>query len=79
MKTNQNIYNHFEKCMSCVENYKTINDDTFLLCEYFDGKRFFSNYKFSIREDDEKFEMWGVPRKRIYVCKSNKLNLIYII
>ena len=62
-----------------VEKHKKINDDIFLLCECFDGKRFFSGYKFSIREGDEKFEMCGVPRKIIYVYKSNKLNLIYFI
>ncbi len=43
------------------------------------GKRFFINYKFSIREGVEKFEMCGGPRKMIYSHKSKKLNLIYII
>ena len=51
----------FGKNASHVENYKKINDDTFLLCEYFDGKRFFSKYRFSIREGDVKFEMCGGP------------------
>ena len=51
----------FGKNASHVENYKKINSDTFLLCEYFDGKRFFTKYKFSIKEEDVKFEMAGGP------------------
>ena len=51
----------FGKNASHVENYKKINDDTFILCEYFDGKRFFTKYKFSIKEGDVKFEMVGGP------------------
>jgi hypothetical protein len=51
----------FGKNASHVENYKKINNDTFILCEYFDGKRFFSKYKFSIKEGDVKFEMCGGP------------------
>ena len=51
----------FGKNASHVENYKKINEDTFILCEYFDGKRFFSKYKFSIKEGDVKFEMCGGP------------------
>ena len=55
-------YKHsFGKNASHVENYKKINDDTFILCEYFDGKRFFSKYKFSNKEDEVKFEMIGGP------------------
>ena len=51
----------FGKNASHVENYKKINNDTFLLCEYFDGKRFFTKYKFSVKEGDVKFEMAGGP------------------
>ena len=51
----------FGKNASHVENYKKINNDTFILCEYFDGKRFFSKYKFSIKEGDVKFEVAGGP------------------
>ena len=51
----------FGKNASHVEGYKKINDDTFILCEYFDGKRFFSKYKFSLKEGDVKFEMAGGP------------------
>ena len=51
----------FGKNASHVENYKKINGNTFILCEYFDGKRFFSKYRFSIKEGDVKFEMAGGP------------------
>ena len=51
----------FGKNASHVENYKKINDDTFILCEYFDGKRFFTKYRFSKKEEDVKFEMVGGP------------------
>ena len=51
----------FGKNASHVENYKKVNKDTFILCEYFDGKRFFSKYKFSIKEGDVKFEVAGGP------------------
>ena len=51
----------FGKNASHVESYKKINDDTFLLCEYFDGKRFFNKFKFSVKEGEPKFEMIGGP------------------
>ena len=51
----------FGKNASHVESYKKINDDTFLLCEYFDGKRFFNKFKFSIKEGEPKFEMIAGP------------------
>ena len=51
----------FGKNASRVESYKKINDDTFLLCEYFDGKRFFNKFKFSIKEGEPKFEMIAGP------------------
>ena len=51
----------FGKNASHVESYKQINSDTYILCEYFDGKRFFSKYKFGIKEDGPKFEMAGGP------------------
>ena len=51
----------FGKNASHVESYKKINNDTYILCEYFDGKRFFSKYKFAIKEGEPKFEMAGGP------------------
>ena len=49
------------KNASHIESYKQINNDTYILCEYFDGKRFFSKYKFEINEDGPKFQMAGGP------------------
>ena len=49
------------KNASHVEEYKKINDETFILCEFYDGKRFFNKYKFSVKEGDAKFEMCGGP------------------
>ena len=36
----------FQKNASQVESYRKINDNTFILCEFFNGKRFFTKYKF---------------------------------
>ena len=61
-KTNKlNYLKSFGKNASHVESYQKINNDTFILCEYFDGKRFFIKYKFSNKEDEVKFEVAGGP------------------
>ena len=51
----------FQKNPSRVENYKHINDNNLILCEFFDGKRFFTKYKFEIKEGNPKFEPCGGP------------------
>ena len=61
-KTNKlNYLKSFGKNASHVESYQKINNDTFILCEYFDGKRFFIKYKFSNKEGEVKFEVAGGP------------------
>ena len=61
-KTNKiNYLKSFGKNASHVESYQKINNDTFILCEYFDGKRFFIKYKFSNKEDEVKFDIAGGP------------------
>ena len=61
-KTNKiNYLKSLGKNASHVESYQKINNDTFILCEYFDGKRFFIKYKFSNKEDEVKFEVAGGP------------------
>ena len=59
--TKINYLKSFGKNASHIENYQKINNDTFILCEYFDGKRFFSKYKFSNQEGEVKFEIAGGP------------------
>ena len=51
----------FQKNPSHVENYKHINENQLALCEFFDGKRFFTKYKFEIKEGNPKFEPCGGP------------------
>ena len=58
-----------------VEKHKKINDDIFLLCECFDGKRFLVIINFQLKKVMKNLKC---PRKMIYLYKSNKLNLIYI-
>ena len=53
--------NSFQKNPSHVENYKHINENQLVLCEFFDGKRFFTKYKFEIKEGNPKFEPCGGP------------------
>ena len=53
--------NSFQKNPSHVENYKHINENQLALCEFFDGKRFFTKYKFEIKEGEPKFEVCGGP------------------
>ena len=51
----------FQKNPSHVENYKHINENQLVLCEFFNGKRFFTKYKFEIKEGEPKFEVCGGP------------------
>ena len=51
----------FQKNPSHVESYKKINENTYILCEFFNGKRFFTKYKFEIKEGEPKFEVCGGP------------------
>ena len=51
----------FQKNPSRVESYKKINENTYILCEFFNGKRFFTKYKFEIKEGEPKFEVCGGP------------------
>ena len=51
----------FQKNASQVESYRKINDNTFILCEFFNGKRFFTKYRFEVREGNPKFEPCGGP------------------
>jgi len=51
----------FGKNASLIEDYRKINDDTLLLLEYFDEKRLFNKYKFTVDDGEEKFEMAGGP------------------
>ena len=49
------------KTVSLVEGYRKINDNTVVICEYFDGKRWFSKYKLVIKEGEVNFEHEGGP------------------
>ena len=51
----------FQKNPSHVESYKKINENTYILCEFFNGKRFLTKYKFEIKEGEPKFEVCGGP------------------
>jgi len=51
----------FGKNASLIEDYRKVNDDTLLLLEYFDEKRLFNKYKFTVDEGEEKLEQVGGP------------------
>lgn len=51
----------FGKNASLIEDYRKVNDNTLLLLEYFDEKRLFNKYKFTVDDGEEKFEMCGGP------------------
>ena len=51
----------FQKNPSHVEGYRKINDNTLILCEFFNGKRFFTKYQFEIKEGEPKFVPCGGP------------------
>ena len=46
---------------SHVEGYRRINDNTLLLCEYFNEKRIFTKYQFEIKEGEPNFSQCGGP------------------
>ena len=53
--------NSIPKNASQIESYRKINENTFILCEFLNGKRYFNKYKFEVKEGKPKFEMCGGP------------------
>ena len=53
--------NSIPKNPSIVEGYKKINDKVLLLCEFFNGKRIFTKYKFEIKDGKPSFVGCGGP------------------
>ena len=51
----------FGKNASFIEDYRKVNDNTILLLEYFDEKRLFNKYKFTVDEGEEKLQQAGGP------------------
>ena len=50
-----------QKNPSHVEGYRKINDNTLILCEFFNEKRIFTKYQFEIKNGEPKFAQCGGP------------------